>query len=215
MPRFPLKRILVFSWKWVRTGILVIFSGFLLVFLLTLMFPNQILRWTADSWSVAEEPRRGDAIFVLGGGNAFRPQAAAGLWKMGHADLIYVFQDEGPEGKAKSENRSNETVDILKTGGVPQSSIRVVSESVSSTAEEALAIGKIIRSEEYSTVLIPTHLFHTRRVKWIVSRCTDCEIIVTEAPYEHFRAEDWWKNEWGVVQFPNEVLKTVFYWLRY
>ncbi len=205
------KGALAFFWKWLRRLILIACLSGLTIAAVTWIFPDPVLRWAAEGWSVAEEPAAADAILVLGGGIAYRPQAAAKLWNEGFAGKIYVFKAHGRFGSRDAA----ETVEILAEMGVDRDAIHLFSPSVTSTYDEAREAAGLVQAEGFKRVLIPTDLFHTRRAKWIFSKFLNCEVVVTEAPFNYFHADDWWKNESGVIQFPNEIAKTFFYWFHY
>ncbi len=203
-------------WKWFRRAVMFGVITILVIGLIVFVFPDSTLKWTANAWSRATAPpeNSADAILVLGGGSAFRPQAAAELWHAGHAPKIYVFDPLSDF----SSKEGNMTMRLLQEElNVPPDSIELIESQVTSTFDEANITAELIRSHGWKSVIVPTHIFHTRRVEWIFSKHLpdDCELYVTEAPFIHFRAEDWWKNEWGLIQFPNEVLKTIFYGIRY
>jgi hypothetical protein len=70
-----------------------------------------------------------------------------------------------------------------------------------------------------SVFIIPSEIFSARRVRWIFDRvlsgsATTIEVPSFEEPRYYTRSE-WWKTEYGVMAFENELLKYVYYRLKY
>ncbi|MEM7600052.1 MAG: ElyC/SanA/YdcF family protein [Verrucomicrobiota bacterium] len=205
-------RLLQQGWRWFARACAAATLILLGLAAIACVFPEKILPLAARLWSTAEVPRKADAIFILGGGVDFRPAASLQLWQEGYADKIYLFRPN----EAFTSGSLKATIKLLQDSGMNMERVEVIAVGVSSTKDEASAAAEVVAREDYKHILIPTHNFHTRRTRWIFSKyIEDCEVIVTEAPYKHFRESDWWKNEWGVMQFQNEIAKTLYYWLRY
>ena len=67
-------------------------------------------------------------------------------------------------------------------------------------------------------MLIPTDIFHTRRVRWLFRkqlRHTGVQVLVEAVPVREYQQQDWWRHEQGLVAFQNEVLKSLYYHLKY
>jgi hypothetical protein len=66
--------------------------------------------------------------------------------------------------------------------------------------------------------MIPTEIFHTRRVHWLFNRMLAgsgiTPRIVALNPPEYTSA-DWWQHEEGLIAFQNEVIKSLYYRLKY
>jgi hypothetical protein len=65
---------------------------------------------------------------------------------------------------------------------------------------------------------VPTEIFSSRRVRWVLNRelagtGTQFEVPALEDP--EYTSANWWKNEKGLVAFQNEVIKYVYYRIRY
>ena len=73
-------------------------------------------------------------------------------------------------------------------------------------------------SHGVSRVIIPTEIFSARRVRWISDREFAGSSVSSEIPsFEppNYTRAEWWKSEDGVVAFQNEVLKYLYYRLKY
>ena len=175
---------------------------------------------TADLWIVSDSITRADAIVVLGGGVETRPYAAAELWRRGFAEKILISQ--GLEERAANmgaiplhgePNRER----LLKLG-VPVGSIETFGSANKSTRDEAVALREWSEQNAASVFIIPSEIFPARRVRWIFRReffgtAVHIEVPSVESP--DYTRRDWWKTEHGLVAFQNEVLKYIYYRLKY
>jgi hypothetical protein len=68
-------------------------------------------------------------------------------------------------------------------------------------------------------LIIPTEIFPARRVSWMFRRefvGTGVRIEVPSFdPARLYTRANWWKTEDGVISFQNEVLKYLYYRLKY
>ena len=89
---------------------------------------------------------------------------------------------------------------------------------VSSSYEESLAVRNWVKQTGARRIIIPTDLFHTRRVRWIYAKelaGLNVEVIVVAVPQREYSARDWWQHEEGLIAFQNEVIKLAYYRLKY
>jgi uncharacterized SAM-binding protein YcdF (DUF218 family) len=172
---------------------------------------ESVLLEAAHLWIVSDPIRRADAIVVLGGGRATRPFAAAEMWRKGVADKILVSQ--GPEEVSEGANRK-----ILLKLGVPAGAIEAFGTANRSTKEEAVALREWAERNAASAFIIPSEIFPARRVRWTFHReffGTAVSIAVPSLEPRGYTRWDWWKTERGPVDFRNEVLKYIYYRLKY
>jgi uncharacterized SAM-binding protein YcdF (DUF218 family) len=180
----------------------------------------QILRGVARAWIVSDSIVPADAIAVLGGGLETRPFAAADLYKKGMARQILISAIR-PSPAEKLEivpshvdlNRA-----VLLKLGVPPEAILSFGTDVSSTYEEARALAEWARTNGVRSVIVPTEIFSSRRVRWILDKQlgsigTRIEVQAL-APLE-YDVDNWWRHEAGVIAFQNEVIKYLYYRAKY
>ena len=115
--------------------------------------------------------------------------------------------------------------EILLTNGVPESAIEMIGTNVTSTRDEALAARAWLLThhasritDHASRIIIPTDIFHTRRVRWIFQKAlrgsrTEVHVAAVEVP--RYTATNWWHHEEGLIAFQNEVVKSLYYHLKY
>jgi uncharacterized SAM-binding protein YcdF (DUF218 family) len=107
---------------------------------------------------------------------------------------------------------------VLLKFGVPASVIEIVGNANKNTREEALAVREWAERNGTLDLIIPTEDFTTRRVRWIFRRefaGIASRIEVQEFEPSQYNTEEWWKTEQGLIAFQNEVLKYIYYRLKY
>jgi hypothetical protein len=179
-----------------------------------------LLRGVADLWIVSDAVTHADAVVVLGGGLNDRPFVAADLYQKGLAKKVLVSQvaEDRSEiiGAVQGHTESNRQV-LLKLG-VPAAAMETFGKVNKNTRDEVLALEKWAESHEAAAVIIPIEMFSTRRVRWIVRRefarrSTRIEVLPIES--SRYTQSEWWKNDEGIISFQNEILKYIYYRLKY
>lgn len=196
--------------------------GLLAVFLAAFLFRHQLMACAASWWVVSDPPVAAAAIVVLGGGPDSRPFAAAKLFKEGYAPKILLpkVKPSPTELLGLKRNDTDLAREVLLYEGVPASAIELIGTDVTSTFDETVAVLSWLK--EHSTpaaalVLIPTETFFTRRTKWIFKKQLEgvAAPVVIAIPAGTYTTEDWWKHEEGLIDFQNEVIKLIYYHLKY
>lgn len=184
------------------------------------LFRAPLLTGLARAWVVNDEVTKADAIVVLGGGVENRPIAAAKLFHAGVAPIIlYMNVKPGPaEILGVIPTEKEQTQRILLSNNVPASAMQAVGTNVASTFDETQAVRAWIQQTKATSIVITTDLFHTRRVRWIFRRefrDVPVKICVVAVDPVRYGIKNWWRNEEGLIQFQNELVKTVYYWVKY
>lgn len=179
-----------------------------------------LLSGLANAWVVNTPVQKSDAIYVLGGGLETRPFEAARLYREGMAPLILI-SNTGSSRLSKIGLQPTDTNllrSILIKEGVPESAIIPIGTENASTHDEVLALAAWIKKNPQRSIIIPTDLFHSHRVDWLFQkelRPLDVKLYVTAIPSPYYTTRDWWKHEEGLITFQNEVVKHLYYRLRY
>ena len=108
--------------------------------------------------------------------------------------------------------------EILLKLGVPGGVIETFGTANKNTRDEAVALREWAERNAASAFIIPTEIFPARRVRWIFRReffGTTVSIEVPSIEPPDYTRRDWWKTEQGLVAFQNEVLKYIYYRLKY
>jgi uncharacterized SAM-binding protein YcdF (DUF218 family) len=179
-----------------------------------------LLRGAADLWIVSDPViARADAVAVLGGGLDTRPFAAAELYKKGLVPKILVSQV--PDGRATRmgvvPGHSELNRKVLGELGIPDAAIEMFGQANGNTRDEAIALREWADHHHASVIVIPTEDFSARRVRWIFNREfaeSSARLKITAVPVGYTR-EDWWKSEAGFIAFQNEIMKYLYYRLKY
>jgi uncharacterized SAM-binding protein YcdF (DUF218 family) len=179
-----------------------------------------ILRGVANAYVVDDPVAKADAVVVLGGGANTRPFAAAKLFHEGYAPRVLVMNTEREPtdelGVTTPDSELNRRV--LRALKVPDAAITAVGRDVASTHDEAMAVRDWAQRNGAKRVIVPTDLFHTRRVNWLFSRTLNpigAKVCVRAIPDWKFSTTNWWQHENGLVSFQNEAMKLALYWCRY
>jgi uncharacterized SAM-binding protein YcdF (DUF218 family) len=177
-----------------------------------------LLREMADLWIVSDAPTHADVAVVLGGGLDVRPFAAAELYKKGFVNKVLVSQVDEDRvsliGVAPGHTETNRLV-LLKLG-VPANVIELFGNANKNTWAEAVALRAWADQNNASIFIIPTEIFSARRVEFIFRHelpAKRIEVLSLDAP--DYNKDDWWKSDTGLVSFQNEVLKYLYYRLKY
>ena len=179
-----------------------------------------ILRDVADRWVMSDPLEPADAIVVLGGRMDVRPSTAADLYRRGFASRILIANTmrDPLEMMQLWPGPTALTRQLLLKLGVPAEAIVEFGDEVSSTYEEARAVLEWAKSSGAKSVIIPTELFPSRRVRWTFRRevaPAGIRIIVRAIKPPGYGVENWWKEKSGLIDFRNEVIKFAYYRLRY
>jgi hypothetical protein len=163
------------------------------------MSDGDLLQGLADLWIISDPITRADAVVVLGGDLKYRPPIAAELYKKG------VSQMREPNER------------ILMKLGVPAVAIERFGADNRSTEDEARAIKHWAEHNPGSILIIPAEIFAARRVCWIFRRELHATGVRVEVPSfeEDIKRAGWWKTSAGRMTFRDEVLKYIYYRLKY
>jgi len=205
--------------KWFKRLVLaLLFVGVLLA--VAWLCRGPLLRGAARAWIVDQPLARADAIVVLGGGLDTRPFEAAQLYYRGMAPRILVMNPKLTAatelGLLPAEGALARTM-LLKLK-VPAGAIQVPAELVTNSFDESIVVRNWARANHVRRLIIPTDIFHTRRVRWLFRKelkNTGIQVTVDAVPVREYTRRDWWRHESGIVAFQNEVLKFAYYWVKY
>jgi uncharacterized SAM-binding protein YcdF (DUF218 family) len=157
---------------------------------------------------------------ILGGRLDVRPFAAAALYRRGFAQQILVSNVRaGPITPLQLLPSQIElTSQILFKLGVPQQAIGEFGDGSANTYEEALAVLDWARTSGARSLIIPTDAFTSRRIRWIFQRQLaplGVRVMVQSVDPPEYRIDGWWRRESGIIEFQNELVKYLYYRLKY
>jgi uncharacterized SAM-binding protein YcdF (DUF218 family) len=166
-----------------------------------------ILRNVAALWVISDQVSPVDAIVVLGGRVDIRPAAAAELYQRGLALQILIPRNE-------------DVVDrqILLRLGIPSHAIMTYGDNLSNTYDEAHGVAEWMTRSGAKRIIVITELFGSRRIGWIFNRMLisiGAEVQVFVLTPQEYNLDNWWQTKGGVLGLQNEVLKYLYYRMRY
>jgi uncharacterized SAM-binding protein YcdF (DUF218 family) len=171
-------------------------------------------------WIVSDAVTSADAVAVLGGGLETRPFAAAEYYRNGLTKKILLANARiSPSEKLGIVPRHAElNREVLLKLGVPEQNIETFGSALSSTREEALALRQWADRTGAQSIIVPTEAFSSRRVGWMLHRTfagTPVRVQVVTVGSMEYTPADWWQHEEGLVAFQSEVIKYLYYRIKY
>lgn len=198
---------------------IVVIGAMLMVFLF--VFRNSILLYAGNLLIHEDKVEKVDAMVVLSGSAFERGGKGALLWSKGVTNKILcpggniVLDLLILTGDTIYEN--NLTRLKLIQEGVPDSLIFCVNEGTS-TIEEAGAILNYCQANNLKSIMIVSSFFHTARAYRVYKKVFDGSGIVINvqgSPAIRYDEEKWWTSEDGLINFNNEVIKSIYYCLKH
>lgn len=188
-----------------------------LLLLLSLLLHRPLLRLAADLWIVEGPPfDRADLAIVPGGGLETRPFGAASDWREGKVSRIATFRVRTQPAMAMGLQPSDADVAlaILEKEGVPADRIDLIGDEVASTWDEVRATRDWCEQHGIRSVVVYTEIFPSRRVRRSYRRALaplGVAVHVVAMDPALYHDDNWWQTEDGILQFQNEILKSVYY----
>jgi uncharacterized SAM-binding protein YcdF (DUF218 family) len=179
-----------------------------------------LLRGAADLWIVSDQVTHSDVAAVLGGGLDVRPFVAAELYKKGLVTKVLVSQvAEGPSSEILAIPRHSDLnrIVLLKLG-IPEAAIGMFGQANRSTKDEAVALKEWADRNGVSRIIIPTEIFAARRVRWMFNNefaRSSVRLAIPSFEARGYTRAEWWKTEAGLIAFQNEIMKYLYYRLKY
>jgi uncharacterized SAM-binding protein YcdF (DUF218 family) len=179
-----------------------------------------ILQGAADLWVVSDPVEQADAVAVLGGGLDTRPFVAADLYKAGTVKFVLLTNAKLSRFEQSRLVLSHTELNraVLTKEGVPSEAIILVGHDVSNTYQESRAVREWAQQTGAKKIIVVTEMFPSRRVRWIFDRqlaTIGVKAIIYALPQPNYDFQRWWQEEPGIVEFQNEVLKYLYYRLKY
>ncbi|MEN9347654.1 MAG: hypothetical protein RLZZ77_1165 [Bacteroidota bacterium] len=201
--------------KWVKA--LVIVSVLLIGLFL---FRNPILRGLGV-YLVSDNPlEKTDAICVLGGNSFERGLEGAEVYKQFTGTPVIATGGNFPLQIQAFDTLMTEaqlTRLVLEKHGVPDSMIVTLNGSTS-TMEESDEILAYCKEHQLKKITLISSTFHLRRIRWVFEEKfqeAGIEVRLHGATDKEFDAENWWKNEQGLITTNNEYIKLLYYIIKY
>ena len=140
--------------------------GIGIILLAAVVFGYLFLRGAGAFLIIADELTASDAIVVLGGGGGERLNEALKLYEEKLGRIIMLTET----GEWVEEYDYMQSFDIriqLLNNGIPAGNILITDGEVSSTLEEARAVRQLLERRQFSSAIIVTDPYHTKRTSII------------------------------------------------
>lgn len=164
---------------------------------------------------VDQPPSQADAILVLGGGSGSREDRALALYQQDLAPAL-ITSGEVPKLPGFQTSFAELSAKYLIAQGVPAEAIALMPETTS-TRDEALASLDLAKMRGYSTLLVVTDNFHSRRAYWTfrkVYRGSNIKLTFVAAYPTWFHQDTWWEEERATLSVIEEYEKLLSYLFR-
>jgi uncharacterized SAM-binding protein YcdF (DUF218 family) len=176
------------------------------------LFHGFILNKAAHYLYYKDELKPADVIVILSGEETERVEYGVKLFKEGWARKNRMILSGGPVSwKHTYASLMQEHALYL---GVPKKDILLEDKSTS-TEENALFTKEILKRNGYSSLILVTSPYHSKRAFKIFKKIMGEEIKIISAPSEEswFRFDDWWKREKDRKSVLSEFSKFVQLWI--
>jgi uncharacterized SAM-binding protein YcdF (DUF218 family) len=178
------------------------------------------LRGAANLWIVSTEIGPADAVAVFGGGLSVRPIAAALYYRQGLVKKVLVANVHLDQSETIGAVPSHTSLNrgALISLGVPEAAIETFGNDVTNTHQEVLALREWAERSGVHSIIVPTEVFSSRRVRWILEHelaGTDVKVQVTALDPTDYSRDLWWHSDQGLLTFQNEIIKYLYYRLKY
>lgn len=175
---------------------------------------------------VRSELARADAIAVLAGSATYKERIdfAAQLVKGGRGPRIVLTDDHERGSWSNVEQRNPLYVDLarqrLRSLGIPDSQIDVVSAAGDGTHYEALRLREYAEAEKLRSLLVVTSAYHSRRaLRELQTVFNGSQISLGLEPVppgaQTPNPATWWLHSLGWKLVPGEYIKIGYYWVRF
>lgn len=190
------------------------------VFLLLFLFRNPILRGIGNYLVAQDETQPTEVCFVLGGNSFDRGKQAISISDK-YPEQLFVATG----GRCSIQiqaldtaiNEAQLTKHFMINRGVSKNNIEILTGSTS-TFEESNEILLYCKQKGLKKISILSSSFHLRRARMVFEKKFNKEgikVLFFAAPDKNFDANNWWKDEEGLITCNNEYIKLLYYFLKY
>jgi uncharacterized SAM-binding protein YcdF (DUF218 family) len=205
----------LWSKRWFR------FCSIFLIFIFGLfIFRNNILRGVGN-WLVSEDPlQETQAAFILGGNSFERGMEAVRMAKELPQQKFVCTGGNYPLQIRALDTLMFEaelTRHLMAKNGVARERIEILTNS-RSTMDESFEILKYCQDHSINKITVVSSSFHLRRVRWVFEDKFEeagITVLFHGSDPDEYNSENWWKNEEGLIMANNELVKLLYYAIKY
>jgi uncharacterized SAM-binding protein YcdF (DUF218 family) len=199
----------------------------LVVVAFAFVMSGSFFRLMGDMIVIDDKAPSSDAVVVLNTGIEYYPRLiqAAALYRRGLAENIVINGNRKTDTIRGLEARGFQTccpwysdsVSILTMFGVPEDKIIPISiEDAYDTVSEAEEVGRELIKRKWTTVIITTSKYHTRRAKFIWQKkfINQLTIYMVSAKTDPYDPHNWWKDGRQIRWLLAEYGAWIYYWWK-
>ncbi len=170
--------------------------------------------------STGENPRKVDAVFVLGGASAERAPKAAELFHKGYTDVVVATGEYVPSILQVLDTALTEaqlTRQALWNADVDSQAIITLNQGTSTQEEAEIILGYALASN-FKRIILVSSKFHTRRMQGVFRRKFEAEgikVFILGAEPLRYEIDSWWNSEEALIFVNNEYIKQLYYAWKY
>lgn len=176
----------------------------------------------AGRYLIIDTPlQKADAIVMLDGGRTGRWLEAAELYKEGYAQHVLLspgYADPAGDRLRSSGVRYPRAVDVVREVytqlGVPAESIQIMPGGYDNTADEAAGARRIAQIRGWTSIIVVTSPYHTRRALYAFQRefsGTGVTVQARASRFEQARPDGWWRSRSDLRWVLSEMQRLIAY----
>lgn len=192
-------------------------AALLIIFILSL---NSIFRGIGKWLNASDPPEQTEICFVLGGNSYERGIAATDLYRIFPQQKFITTGGNYPYQILCLDTTMLEcelTRHFMISRGVPKTQIDTLA-SAHSTMDESNEILEWCKAKNVKHITVISSALHMRRVRMVFeNKFENAGIKINfhgAAPIE-YNELNWWQNEEGLIMTNNELVKIIYYTLKY
>jgi uncharacterized SAM-binding protein YcdF (DUF218 family) len=203
------------NYKWLRRSTYV-----LVVLIILFLLRTKILVGIGDWLDASETPQQTEACFILGGNSFERGLQGVEIHRLFPTQRFVATGGNYPLQIQALDTMMTEaqlTRHIMTRKGVPGELIEML-QTAHSTMDESEEILTYCQTKGIKNITVVSSSLHLKRVSWVFNdKFEQAGITVhyTGAEAVDYNFTNWWKNEEGLIMVNNELVKLVYYAIKY
>lgn len=203
------------QYKWIRRC-----SYLFAVLLVLFLMRNKILVGIGDWLDAGEPPQYTEACFILGGNSFERGIQGVEIFNRFQNQKFVATGGNYPLQIQALDTMMTEaqlTRHIMTRKGVPAEQIDML-QTAHSTMDESEEILAYCKTNGVKNITVVSSSLHLKRVSWVFNdKFEEAGITVhyTGANAIEYDYTNWWKNEEGLIMVNNELVKLLYYAIKY
>jgi uncharacterized SAM-binding protein YcdF (DUF218 family) len=176
-----------------------------LVLIVLYLARHPIFRVVGEGWVVEDTLEHSDAILILSDDNFYADRAtrASQVYRQGLGAVVVASGRRLRPYAGIAELMEHDLIER----GVPKDKILRVAHDADNTREEAKTLAQVAKQKKWSSVIVVTSNYHTRRARYIFSHVfpEDIRIRITGAHDDNFDPERWWEKRISIKELVREM----------